>query len=137
MTEAVGVPAHGQRGGRRGDPADVGGAYAGLVAQEQHERVGAGSTARTAVLIDEPQPLLKAAFSTTWQPVRSTRSRIGRAAPPSVTSSWSKPHERASSRVASSSVRPRYGRSCLASPRRTDAPAASTSPVVNTGYAAV
>src|SRR3954451_24793067 len=64
-------------------------------------------------------------------PARSTCSRTSSAAPPSATTSWSKPQARAQSSTWPSSVPSRYGSSCFGWPRRLEPPAATTSPVVN------
>src|SRR3954452_4802696 len=78
--------------------------------------------------MDEEQPSPYSGFSTTSAPLRSTLARTSSAAPPSATTSWSKPQARAESSTWPSSVVPRYGSVCFGRPRRLEPPAASTRP---------
>src|SRR3954447_16100553 len=87
-----------------------------------------GSRAGSAAAIEEEQPSPYDSFSTISTPWRSTFARTSSLAPPSATTSWSKPQARAESSTWPSSVVPRYGSVCFGRPRRLEPPAARTRP---------
>src|SRR5215203_2429787 len=90
-----------------------------------------GSTTASAAAIEDEQPSPYASLTTTSAPVRSTPARTACAEPPIATTSWSKPHMRATPTTWPSSVPSRYGSSCLGRPRRLEPPAPSTRPQTN------